>query len=465
MPIPFERRTIGSCLLSRILIISDDIVGERMAGIAIRNWEYARILSREHHVTLAVPRRTDLASQGFELVPYGAPTLQRLAAETDVIILSGLTLAQYPFLRAGGVPLVVGLYHSFVLENLQLFAHRDLHFRLQDHNTLVGVLNDLLLAGDFFLCNSERQRDFWLGMLAALNRINPVTSESPALRSLIDVVPFGLPDAPPSHHKPALKGAHPGIGPDDFVAYWGGGIYNWLDPLTLIQATAQVAAEDARLKVFFAATQHPNPRVHAMKMVDDARKLSDELGLTGRHVFFNDWVPYQERENFLLEADVGLSLHLDHLETRYAFRNRLLDYIWAKLPVIATQGDTAADIVRQHNLGWVVGYENVDHVACALRQAMTDPDLRESYAPRFVAVAERFRWSRTVKPLARFCANPRVAPDKSVTVLFDNELKRRPAIDTPWSIRIAKGWRLLWREGPIALWREVRAYLSWRWGV
>ena len=34
----------------------------------------------------------------------------------------------------------------------------------------------------------------------------------------------------------ALKGVVPGIGADDKVILWGGGIYNWFDPLTLIRA-------------------------------------------------------------------------------------------------------------------------------------------------------------------------------------------------------------------------------------
>ena len=38
-----------------------------------------------------------------------------------------------------------------------------------------------------------------------------------------------------------------------------------------------------------------------------ARTLSGELGLTGTHVFFNDgWVDYDDRQNYLLDADVGV---------------------------------------------------------------------------------------------------------------------------------------------------------------
>ncbi len=41
-------------------------------------------------------------------------------------------------------------------------------------------------------------------------------------------------------------------------------------------------------------------------MAVDARRLADELGLTDKHVFFNEeWVAYDDRQNYLLDADVG----------------------------------------------------------------------------------------------------------------------------------------------------------------
>ena len=65
----------------------------------------------------------------------------------------------------------------------------------------LNVQNTQLALGDFFLCASERQRDFWIGALHTAGRINPQTyAADPTLRSLIDVVPFGLPDEPPPEH-------------------------------------------------------------------------------------------------------------------------------------------------------------------------------------------------------------------------------------------------------------------------
>ena len=56
-----------------------------------------------------------------------------------------------------------------------------------------AVISEQLLRGDFFICASDKQRDFWLGQLAALGRLNPATyDEEENLDELIRVVPFGL---------------------------------------------------------------------------------------------------------------------------------------------------------------------------------------------------------------------------------------------------------------------------------
>src|SRR5690606_20550406 len=116
-------------------------------------------------------------------------------------------------------------------------------------------------------------------------------------RALIDVVPFGLPQAPPAHTRPVLRGVVPGIGPEDEVVLWGGGLWDWFDPLTAIRAVAALAPQRPRLRLFFAGVGHPNPAVPAMRQAQAAQALSAELGLTGRVVFFNDWVPYADRAN------------------------------------------------------------------------------------------------------------------------------------------------------------------------
>ncbi|MFM9022136.1 MAG: hypothetical protein ACKOK7_00035, partial [Solirubrobacterales bacterium] len=56
----------------------------------------------------------------------------------------------------------------------------------------------MLAAASRVMCASEAQRDLWLGMMAALDRV-PLEAydRDPSLRSFIDVVPFGVPAEPP----------------------------------------------------------------------------------------------------------------------------------------------------------------------------------------------------------------------------------------------------------------------------
>jgi hypothetical protein len=143
-----------------------------------------------------------------------------------------------------------------------------------------------------------------------------------------------------------------------------------------------------------------------------ARAAAAELGLTGRHVFFNDgWIPYARRADYLLEADVGISLHQDHVETAYSFRTRILDCIWAGLPIVATAGDAFAELIQREGLGSVVPAEDVEAVADALVGLLEDAGRRASCRERAAIVAPRFAWSAVLEPLIRFCAHPLRAPD------------------------------------------------------
>ena len=62
-----------------------------------------------------------------------------------------------------------------------------------------------------------------------------------------------------------LKGVVPGIGPDDKVVLWGGGVYNWFDPLTLMRAVDRLAQRTPDVRLFFLGMRHPNPEVAEMR--------------------------------------------------------------------------------------------------------------------------------------------------------------------------------------------------------
>src|SRR5262249_10214245 len=159
----------------------------------------------------------------------------------------------------------------------------------------------------------------------------------------------------------ALKGVVPGIGVDDKVILWGGGIYNWFDPLTLLRALDKLRIRVPEVRLYFLGLRHPNPHVPEMRMAVETQRLADDLGLTGTHVFCKEGgVEYAARQNYLLDADVGVSTPLDHVETEFSFRTRILDYFWAGLPVVATAGDALGDLIEERQVGLTVPAEDVD---------------------------------------------------------------------------------------------------------
>ena len=447
--------------MSRLLVISPDVIGARMAGVGIRYWNLAGALARHGiEVTLATLGEDLPEGEGFEVVGYTETSYKSLAPHVDraeVLLVSGYLLSKFPALKACQVPMIVDLFDPFMLENLEVFAGGSLDAQTGIHRKTMAVVNEQLRAGDFFLCASEKQRDLWLGMLAANNRLNPyVYAQDPTLSSLLAVVPFGLPTEPPRHTRPVLKGVHPGIDRDDRVILWGGGIWDWYDPLTLIRAVDVVRAVRGDVKLVFMGVQHPNPDVPTSRQLAAAVQLSQELGLYDRHVFVSrDWVPYEQIQDYFLEADIGTVLHHNHLETRFSFRVRILTCFWTGLPILITQGSPSSDLVRNEQLGRVVGYEDVEGTAEAILDMLSLPDLRVHYRPHFERVRRRFTWDRVVQPLVGFCRAPRFAADKAQMI--------EPQATTPlWQLP-AKAWRVRREKGTAGLAKEIQSYARWWW--
>jgi glycosyltransferase involved in cell wall biosynthesis len=401
--------------MPRVLIISGDTINENMAGMGMRYWELAHALAAHCQVTLAIPNPTGLSSAQVQVVSFDLRSgdLKPCVVGMDVIVLQGNILHFHPYLRELGVPLAVDLYVPNLLESLVWHDRDDQATWQPAYEEYLRVQLELLRAGDFFFCASERQRDYWLGWLHAQKRLNPHTyRQDPTFRRLIDIVPFGMPSERPVATRAVLKGVHPGIAPTDRVVLWSGGLWDWLDPLTLIRAVAQLTATHPELKLYFMGTRHPNSVVQGMSMPEQAADLARDLGLIDRTVFFGDWVPYNERVNYLLEADLAVVSHLGHIETHFSFRTRVLDCIWTGLPLVITEGDLMAEWVQSYHLGLTVPAADVNAMAVAIDCLLASG--RQALASSFDSLRDSLAWSKVIHPLVQFCLHPAPAPDKGL---------------------------------------------------
>jgi glycosyltransferase involved in cell wall biosynthesis len=448
-----------------VLLISNSAIGPRMSGPGIRYWEFARALGAIGSLiptlvtTPGVSARAPGDDSPFRVLTTAAESeLFELALAADVIVAPGAVVSLMPGLRRTGRPLVLDLYIPLMLEELLRTRRESMAEQSLVFERLRRELVTQVLCADFMICASEKQRDYWLGALSALGRVNPFThGDDPTLRHLIDVVPFGLPARPPRHTRQVLKGVYPGIRADDKVLLWGGGIWDWLDTDSLLRAMARIAATRFDIKLFFMGVKHANQQESQRLGVQRTLALADELGLAGDTVFFNDWVPYEERNNYLLEADVGISLHRDHLESRFSFRTRFLDNLWAGLPLIASRGDVLGEQVENLGLGRVVEPGDVDGLVTAITTLADTPRLRESYRARFQSASVAYRWENVIRPLVAFCQHPHRAPD--VAYVQDEQSARLGP--TPWWRLPGKAWRAFRLGGVEGLTRQLDQYRRW----
>ena len=402
--------------MTRVLILTGDPIGVRIAGPAIRAINIGQELLRHGHevrlVTTATADRPDMAFSTFAIDRSDDRAFREHERWAEVIVFQGYGMSQFPTLRSTDRFVVADVYDPMHLEMLE--QGRELPAATWALRVAAArdALNDQLRRADLVLCASERQRMFYLGHLASLGRLTPATyAVDSDLRALIDLAPFGLEDVPPvARGGPAIRGQVPGIDADSHVLIWGGGVYSWFDPLTLIRAVAALRATVPTVRLFFLGTRHPG--VDEMGIVREAHDLAVSLGVEGREVIFNDtWVPYDDRGAYLLEANAGVSTHHVHVETMFAFRTRILDYLWAGLPMVVTDGDGFADLVRTEGLGIVVPPHDVDALADALRTVLTDDAAAAAYREAVGRVRERFVWSVALKPLVEFVGAPHHAAD------------------------------------------------------
>jgi hypothetical protein len=109
----------------------------------------------------------------------------------------------------------------------------------------------------------------------------------------------------------------------------------------------------------------------------------------------------------MLEADLAVCTYFDNLETHFSLRTRFVDVFWAELPLICTQGDVFADMVRDRQLGIAVPQEDVDAVAAAIDRLLSDDAFYQECKANIRANNRTMTWNVALDPIVEFCRDPR----------------------------------------------------------
>ena len=355
-----------------VVVQTPDVVGDRMAGPGIRAWHLARELAKHFDTTLIAKaegaRDPQLAT--LHIIEHGTDAAHAAVREASVLI--GQPARGFRK-RRPGQRIVYDLFDPTVLELRELYGHLP-SLRQRVHLAAEWWrLAEALMRADLLVCAARKQRQLY-GALQS--------GDAPWIE-----VPFGIdPDDMRSCPKP-----------QDDIVVWGGGVWEWLDPGTAVDAIVRLNAEGMRAKLLFMGRARPN-----RNLVDRRRDDRFDLMLArgGPHVSANDeWVPYRERLAWLRSGKIAIMLHRRTAEADYSIRTRLFDAIAAGIPVIATAGGFAAELVEREGLGVVVAPGDVVAVSAAIRRLLSDDVLYSRCVESLKRLRPRFAWDVVTRPL------------------------------------------------------------------
>lgn len=376
--------------MSRVLLLCPEPLGhQRPAGVGIRFLEFARALTADGHSVVVLSPDAG-AVEGCRAEAITPQSIRTASSASDVAIVQGHVSNDF-FAHAVEIPTVIDFYDPFIIEN---FNYRNTHgdevFE-HDYATVMRCVS----RGDLFLCASDAQRIFYLGLFLAARRLDARRYETDSsLDSLIRIVPFGVQPLRPQVVK-------------DLAAprLLFGGIYDWYEPKLAIEAVAIARREIPELSLSF--TRHPNPEITPQGAAADAVNLVKSRGY-GEFVSFEPWVAYEDRGAFYERFAGALITFPRSLETDLAMRTRIFDYLWAGLPVITSPAPGTDDILKRFHAGSVVESQQPATFAREIVSLLSDRARYDREVQGARAYAQSHQWPRLVAPLLEFCRSPRI---------------------------------------------------------
>ena len=320
----------------RVLVVSAEPVGDRMAGPAIRAYELARALAADAQVTLAAPAPAryvdDAAARCSEagLADYDA--LIGAVAAHDVVVAQLLPPRLLARIWREPARLASTSTTRPSSRRSRRRASKPPASRARLNRIVGRAAAAHLAAADLVVCASERQRDLWLGVLGARGARRADALEPARGRAV-----RGARSRRARAARPCCAAGSCPRTPACCCGAAGSGTGSTRRRRSArppgCRTTSCSSSRASSARRWPSATSTPRARG------DRLRALA---GPRGPRVHFNpDWVPYEERGAWLLEADLGVCAHPAHLETRFAYRTRIADYLWAGLPVVTSAGDVA----------------------------------------------------------------------------------------------------------------------------
>jgi glycosyltransferase involved in cell wall biosynthesis len=355
----------------KVLVITDDQLGQAMAGSALRAWELANALARAgHQVRLAAApgsvRPADTSVELVERPPWDWP--EAVIAPPWSLHLPAFT-GRHVLVVDGATPLLSELDTMPATPEVRR-RRRTAAARLP---VVAARAHAVLVAG-------AAQHDWWQTFLHR-------RPEVPILE-----VPFGIQD----HDPPDEFAEVIGVPPDWAVVLWWGGVWPWLDLDTLLAARARLGRVPISVVVPTAA--RPGGKL-AQFSANDLHRMAARYALSAPEVVpLEHWAPYDERHLVLNRSSVMAFLHPASAEAELSFRTRAMDALWSATPMLLSAGGEVARLADALGWGEVVEAGSAVAVSDALERLL-EPESQTRVRTAIREHRDHWRWSRVAEPL------------------------------------------------------------------
>lgn len=259
-----------------------------------------------------------------------------------------------------------------------------------------------LCRADVFSAASGPQRYALIGELGAIGRLSGVTCG----HEFVYVVPNGREDCPPPEGPSEIRKR---LGKDAALGLWIGSYNYQFDVKTLFEG---IESALQKFPYFHFVSTGGKVDGHNERTYSDFRSWVEASPNRDRYHFLG-WIPQEEFERVLRDADFGVSLDIPCYETEIGARNRLTDMMRAGLPMISTEGPEVAEDLETFEAGWRIPPRDTEAFRTALGTAITLAEERERRGRNARSVFERkYTLEASLQPLFRWVERPVLAPDR-----------------------------------------------------
>ncbi len=397
---------------NKVLIISEGpppLGSTGVEGGGLRAWGLAKGLARHgFKVTLAYRSTFVLAddSKNTSLPPNLSIATWNGADIDDILNEHKIIVMRYAMGEALHIVKKLRNDHILVTDNyipisVEVAARRSEH---PDENVnflrLQRSSQEATRRADYILYASESQRNYYVGYLAGINKLNPTTYDE--LPKRMFCIPYGVdPEEKPESTPPV---------PDHPTLLWYGAFYSWFDMEGLIKSLMILKKELPGFRLIIAGAKNPynkDPGIlaHYEKTMKKLEPLNDVIELV-------PWGAFDERFDTYAKGSAIITWNHEGLENEYAWRTRLMDFILAERPIITNGGDPLGEDLIEKGIAF---RSSTDTIKETFLNILTNPPKKTEYRN----VAKDYSWYTLTEQLAKHLDHATRMPSVSMNIKPD----------------------------------------------